>query len=904
MDTFASSLPRSNPGHSQSSSRGDTPASSARFLETLKVKVMPPTTGAAQIPRDALCDRICTASAKVVLVRAPAGFGKTSVLTQSFRMLESRGVATAWLTLDRSDNDTTRFHHTLTKAIARLGVDTRVDAISALASWSEPFALFLDDLENVYEPAVLGWLREVIDQLPQGGRIIIGTRNLPALGLARLRARSQLYEIDTEHLRFDLHETGKFFGLRSATRLSVDMLDQLRRKTEGWITGLWLASMALERSHDAAGFVERFSGADIGVAGYLAEDVLDSQPEDVRDFLLRTSLLKQLDAPTCQAVCPHVDCEAMLERLDAMNLFVTPLAGKARAWRYHSLFADFLRTQLVRERPDDVMRLHLAASGWYESQGRAVPSIDHAIEGGDFPQAVSLLDRYAERYLEQGRMRMLARWFAALPPGQIDQHPFLQVVALWATCFTQGPWVAMQQLDASCCTRSDDPAVRANLAALRPLLLAMQDRYEEALAAARAAMATLPTGKPFADSLLLNVTANVFATLGEQHEAQRLLDEARREQGNSAFNRMYIESSEGLLDLYGGRMRQATARFHLAVDATRQTSYPHSHGNAWAGVLYACALYEADKLEQADRLLNVYLPLARDIGLPDHMIMTHVVRSRIAFVAGDVESALLLLTELEYVGHLRQLPRVVASAKLERARVLLLQGNGAASLDELRRANDESVWQREQVQRLPAHDLDYYALARLRWELTFGDVHAALSLLEQEKAEAMHAQRYRRLLKLRLLHAIALQRAGDRGAALKEAEAVLRVASEEGYVRLILEEGPAVAPLIQCYDALSREQSGALGNPLLSEYVQRLLKGLGPAAETGEHGGELQEPLTRSEIRVLQLLSEGDSNGAIANRLFVSDSTVRTHLRNINVKLGAHSRTQAVATARRLGIVR
>lgn len=902
MDNFARLNSGSMAGHSRPSTTGELPASSMRFLETLKVKVMPPVTGAAQISRDALCERICTSPARVVLVRAPAGFGKTSVLTQSFRMLESRGVATAWLTLDRSDNDTSRFHHNLRKAITRLGVDARVDPIGALASWTDPFAIFLDDLETVYEPAVLGWLREVIAQLPPGGRIIIGTRNLPALGLARLRARGLLCEIEAADLRFDLHETGRFFGLRSSVRLSTDMVDQLRRKTEGWIAGLWLASMALERSHDAADFVERFSGADIGVAGYLTEDVLDSQPEDVRDFLLRTSILRQLDAQTCQAICPRVDCEQMLERLDAMNLFVTPLAGKTRAWRYHSLFADFLRAQLVRELPDEVMRLHLAASGWYESQGRAVAAIDHAIEGGDFPQAVFLLDKYAEPYLEQGRMRMLARWFGALPPAQLDRHPFLQVVALWATCFTQGPWIAMQQLEASRCIHSDDAAVRANVAALRPLLLAMQDRYEEALETGRVAMTALPTGKAFADSLLLNVTANVLATLGEQHEAQRLLDEARREQGNSAFNRMYIESSEGLLDLYGGRMRQASARFNLAVDATRQTSYPHSHGNAWAGVLFACTLYEADKLEQADRLLNVYLPLARDIGLPDHMIMTHVVRSRIAFVAGDVESALLLLTELEYVGHLRQLPRVVASAKLERARVLLLQGNGAASFDELRRANDEAVWAREQYQRLPAHDLDYFALAKLRWELTFGDVHAVLPLLEREKATAERAQRYRRLLKLRLLHAMALQRAGDLGPAIKEAEAVLRVASEEGYVRLILEEGQAVAPLIQCYDTLSREQSGALGNPILSEYVQRLLKVLGPAPEVSASG--LQEPLTRSEIRVLQLLGEGDSNGAIAGKLFVSDSTVRTHLRNINVKLGAHSRTQAVATARRLGIIR
>ncbi|WP_322045054.1 LuxR C-terminal-related transcriptional regulator [Paraburkholderia sp. J67] len=892
MDTIVPTQPRSAEGLS----------TSMRFLDALKVKVMPPTAGAVQIPREALCERIGASSAKVVLVRAPAGFGKTSLLTQCFRMLEAHGVTCAWLTLDRSDNDASRFHHNLTKAVARLGLDARVDPISALGAWQGPFALFLDDLETVYEPTVLGWLREVIDQLPHGCRVVIGSRNLPALGLARLRARGQLCEIDTEDLRFDLRETDSFFGQRSVTRLSIDLLDQLRRKTEGWIAGLWLASMALERSHDAAEFIERFSGSDVGVAGYLAEDVLASQPEDVRDFLLRTSILRQLDAPTCQALCPRTDCERMLERLDAMNLFITPLAGKTRAWRYHSLFADFLRTQLVRERPDDVMRLHLAASGWYESQGRIVQAIDHAIEGGDFPQAVTLLDNYAEPYLEQGRMRMLARWFAALPPALLDEHPFLQVMALWATGFTQGPWVTMQRLETSRCATSDDPGVRANVAALRPLLLAMQDRYEEALEAGRGAMTALPTGKPFADSLLLNVTANVLVTLGEQREAQRLLDEARREQGSSPFNRMYIESSEGLLDLYGGRMRQASARFQLALDATRQASYPHSHGNAWAGVLFACALYEADKLEQADRLLNVYLPLARDIGLPDHMIMTHVARSRIAFVTGDVESALLLLTELEYVGHLRQLPRVVASAKLERARVLLLQGNGTASLDELRRANDEAVWERERDRRLPAHDLDYYALARLRWELAFGDVHSALPLIEREMAVAEAAQRYRRLLKLRLLHAIGLQRAGDLGAAVKEADTVLRTASEEGFVRLILEEGPAVAPLIQCYEALSREQSGALRNPILSEYVQRLLKVLGPAPEIGNGG--LQEPLTRSEIRVLQLLAEGDSNTAIASKLFVSDSTVRTHLRNINVKLGAHSRTQAVANARRLGIIR
>ena len=875
---------------------------SSHPLETMQAKVTPPSAAVAQIPRIGVCDKICSAQAKVVLVRAPAGFGKTSALTQSFHALEGRGVATAWLTLDRGDNDASRFYHHLTKAIQRLGADASVDAVSALASLTSQFALFLDDLETVFEPSVLGVLRDVIDQLPRNGRVIIGSRNIPSLGLARLRARGQLVEIDAEDLRFDLRETSEFFGLRSSTRLSREMLDQLHRKTEGWIAGLWLASMALERDESAAGFIERFSGSDGRVADYLAEDVLGSQPDEIRDFLLRTSILRQLDASVCQALYPGGDCRALLEQLDAANLFVTPVAGETRAWRYHSLFGDFLRTQLLRERPDDVARLHLAASAWYESHGRPVPAIDHAIEGGDYPHALALLETCGEQFLEQGRMRMLARWFSALPREQLKSHPFMQAIALWAVCFTQGPWVAMQELELSGCEESNDPAVRANIAALRPLLLAMQDRYEDALVEARASMTSLPTGKPFADSLLLNVTANVFATLGDQHEAQRLLDEARREQGGSAFNRMYIESSEGLLDLYEGRMRQAMARFRLAVDATRTVAYQHSHGNAWAGVLFACALYEANKLGQADRLLNVYLPLARDIGLPDHMIMTHVTRSRIALLAGDVESALQLLLELEYVGHQRRLPRVVASAKLERSRMLMLQGNAAASADELRRANDAPVWERERRQKLPAHDLDYFELTRLRWEIAFGDVNAALLQLGREKESAANAMRFRRLLKLRLLYAIGLQRAGDVGAAIKEVDTVLRTASEEGFVRLILDEGSAVAPLIQCYDAFARDTPGACRNPILSDYVQRLLKVLGPAPDV--RNGTLQEPLTRSEIRVLQLLAEGYSNGVISEKLFVSDSTTRTHLRNINMKVGARSRTQAVANARKLGIIR
>ncbi|MET3497827.1 LuxR C-terminal-related transcriptional regulator [Variovorax boronicumulans] len=905
--------------------------SAPRILET---KLNPPAFVATQVPRNAIAQEVAAAAVKLVLVRAPAGFGKTTAMAQMRERMEAQGTGTAWLTLDRADNDVSRFLNCLAEAALRLGVEEprtggpfdAVAALDALAAHDSPFTLFLDDFEVVQEPAVLGLVREIIEHLPRRGQLVIGSRSLPDLGLGRLRARGQLVEIDTDRLRFTLEETAAFFGLRQANAsnapgapqgphaLPADLLSQLHHKTEGWVAAIWLASMALERHGTATGFVERFSGSDRAVADYLAEDVLAHQPPEIRDFLLRTSILRQLDASVCQALNPRIDSAAMLEQLAAANLFLTPVSGDGRAWRYHSLFADFLRAQLARELPGEIARLHLAASGWYESQDRPVPAIDHAIEGGDHPHALTLLDSYAGQFLEQGRMRMLARWFAAIPSHRLRAHPFLQPIALWAVCFTRGPWEAMQMLAQSGCIDSAIPEVRASAHALVPLLLAMQDKHDEAYEAGRASLARMPTGLAFADSVLLNAMANILAVRGDPHEAQRLLDAARRAQGDSTFNRMYTESLAGLFDLQEGRLRQASARLRMAVDTTHAVSYNHSHGNAWAGVLYAGVVYESNQLLQAGHLLNVYLPLARDVGLPDHMILSHVMRSRIAFCAGDIDAAMQALTELEYLGHQRQLPRVVAGAKLERSRMLLLQGNGPAARDELARADDDpALWERERRQRLPAHDLDYLALAKARWEIAFGDARGAVAVLDAEIQAALAATRHRRVLKLRVLRAMALQRAGDVASAVEEMGAVLAVASQEGFVRLILDEGPAVGALVQrVANAAAMQESAAVaaspssrGDPILADYLQRLLQAMGAVdAEPALSGDGLKEPLTRKEIRVLQLLAEGYSNAAMAEKLFVSDSTVRTHLRNINMKLDAKSRTQAVAIGRRVGVIR
>jgi LuxR family maltose regulon positive regulatory protein len=416
--------------------------------------------------------------------------------------------------------------------------------------------------------------------------------------------------------------------------------------------------------------------------------------------------------------------------------------------------------------------------------------------------------------------------------------------------------------------------------------------------------------------MLSNAMAHIVSVLGERHEAHRLLDDARRMQSGSSFNRMYTESLAGLLDLREGRLRQASARLRMAVSATPHApSYTHTNGNAWAGVLYAGVVYEANELQAAEHLLNVYLPLARDVGLPDHMILSYRMRTRIAFQRGDVDAAFELLTELEYLGHHRQLPRVVASAKLERARLLLLQGNGPASRDELNRADDGSVWSRVRVQHLQAHDVDDMQIGRLRWEIHFGDAAAAQALAQALRAAAVAEGSLHRALRLGLLQALALHRSDSSGSSsegLAQLAELLLHAGREGFVRLILDEGQALAPLVQRVHLLATQDSRRTDDPIFLDYLQRLLDGFGVAvladdAEGEAHAGpeptQPAEPLTLKEIRVLKLLAEGYSNSAMAEKLFVSDSTVRTHLRNINSKLKAHSRTQALAIARRLRVI-
>lgn len=897
----------------------------------LRHKLSAPAASSGTVSRRAIVDAVCGPRApRLALIRAPAGFGKTTVMQECRQRFSVLAIPAVWVTLDRADNDAARFLRVLQAAFCPLlGMDcmelsspsaeampsdigaAALRLFDRLRAYADPFVVLLDDFEVIHESGVYALVREFIDMLPRQAQLVIGSRSSPDLRLGRLRAQGDLLEIDAAQLRFTLSETVRFLGSRAQASLTERDVERLHTKTEGWVAALWLAVLALERSSAPSEFIDRFSGTDRAVADYLAEEVLARQSPRVRAFLLQSSVLKELDPDICDFVLERSDSAELLDTLEHANTLLVRVGEGLPTYRYHSMFATFLQQQLMREEAPKVRELHHRAAQWFLRNQRPVPAIDHALEGGDVALAIELLEVHGERLLAQGRMRILSRWLESLPAPAFASHPELMALRIWARCFTRGSREAAQLLESSGLDESVSARVHMHLLGIRPLLLAMMDRYEEAYAAGRKSLEQLPTDIAFSDMVLANAMTTVASVLGQHHEARRLLDSARRSQGQSgsSFNVMYSEAAEGIIDMQEGRLRQATARFRLAFNAVVGEKFSHAHSNAWAGVLFASVCYEANEMEQANHLLQVYLPIARDIQLTDQIISGHVLLSRIDFSRGDIDRAFQALTELEYIGHQRRLPRLVASARLERGRLHLRQGHPSAAKAELELAGDRALWEQISGLRLLANDTDYLELAQLRWEAYVGDANLAAHRLEQEACRARAGSRVRRELKLKLLRAIALLRGQHHRAALALGRDVLKEACGEGYIRLILEEGPPAGGLLQSVVAAGKERGLDRANPIFVEYLQRLERyfsaerALGEVTAIATQESSLVEPMTRKELIVLRLLADGYSNHAIAEKLFMSDSTVRTHLRNISSKLNTHSRTQAVAVARRLSLL-
>ncbi|MFM0210671.1 LuxR C-terminal-related transcriptional regulator [Paraburkholderia sediminicola] len=888
-------------------------------------KLMPPANGPTHLVRTHLIEAIANAqTARLVLIRAAAGFGKTTLMQQYAAHCRASRREVVWLRLDAADNDLQRFLLHLdaglrgTRGHVGSGDALGMSVIERVAAHGKPLAILLDDFEAIQSPPVLAFTQKLIEALPPGNALVIASRVTPELGIGRIRARGELLDINPAALRFTLAEATAFIRDKCGLSLRDADIATLQRCTEGWATAIYLATLSLRTRSDSAAFVASFSGTNLELAEYLAEDILARQSDACRSFLLDTSVLPQFSASLCDAVTGRGDSREMLDYLERSNLFLVPLDGERNTYRYHRLFASFLRHRLRASQPGREASLHAAAARWYLDAQRPVPAIDHLLDAGNQAGALAQIARHSRQLLGAGRVRLLMRWLDRIAADLLATQPWVGLTYAWALLLNRRYADAMrmaQRIVESCAGQPEQDDVTLEAEAIRGVLLALTDQVEACRQTSAALLDRLPDPANFTYYSLANSLAFSCVSMHCYDEARGVLSRALRRAHDHPFvvMRAIAETLEGTIDLVQGRLGIALARLDAsAANASvgrRDDISGESTGTSMDGAR-ALALYERNALDRMAHLLADALPQTKSVGTTEALISTHVLSARAARLNGDVEQWQRLLAELEQTGRAIQSDRAICAAWLERARVATLEGRFDAAEQALRAAQLHGDWASGDVAFLST-EIDQPLIARARLDVAERRYAEAASTLREALTSANARQRHWRALKLRLLLALALDGGGDRDGAFETLTEALRMASHEGYVRTFLDEGERLMRLVGAWAECGPAGIAALG--IAPAFVEQLLGDTKPsgtlsprtaATKLSPYGADIPvESLTARELVVLHMLSAGHRNRVIAEKLFVCETTVKTHLRKINAKLGAQNRTQAVAIARTQGLI-
>jgi LuxR family maltose regulon positive regulatory protein len=478
--------------------------------ELLWTKLVAPAPRAGLLPRPGLQSRLQSSlQAKLCLLAAPAGFGKTTLLAQWRQAAGGRRVA--WVSLEERDNDPTRFWSYLVAALrtvepgvgavaqgALRGPSVELERVvvpslvNDLSTVSGPLGLVLDDYHVVTDATchqTLGWF---LDHLPAEVHVVLSTRVDPPLPLARMRARGELAELRAAELQFTDEETAALLNDSMGLALAAEEVARLTERTEGWAAGLVLAGLSLRDRPDPSGFIAAFSGRDRHVADYLLAEILERQPPELRAFLLRTSVLERLSGPLCDAVLETQGSAALLRELEASNLFVVPLDDRRQWYRYHQLFAQLLRLELAQRDRELVPVLHRRAAAWHQAAGQIDEAIGHATAAEEFAEAGALIARHWATHWLGGQRATVARWLEGLPEAAILADPPVALIAAWSRGF-QGAskqdterWLAAAEDEGYGGPAPDGMRSQAFGAALARATLIFDDVGRSAAAASRA----------------------------------------------------------------------------------------------------------------------------------------------------------------------------------------------------------------------------------------------------------------------------------------------------------------------------------------------------------------------------------------------------------------------------------
>jgi LuxR family transcriptional regulator, maltose regulon positive regulatory protein len=871
----------------------------------------------------------------LILVSAPAGFGKTALLADWIRR---EGRSAAWLSLDRGDNDPARFWRHAVAALDRAspGIGERVGPllrgtaphsfeglVTAMInelvgqSGEDELLLVLDDYHLIDSPPVHTSLGFLLEHRPPGLHLVLATRADPPLPLARLRARGQLTELRAADLRFTTEEAATLLHETAGAGLSPEAVAALTRRTEGWAAGLHLAALALRGRRDAAGFVTAFSGSHRYVLDYLAGEVLEHQPEQVREFLLETSVLDRLSGELCDAVTGRTDSQAMLAAIEQAGLFLVPLDEVRGWWRYHHLFADLLRARLRQERPGKLPTLHRAAAAWCEAHGLVDEAIRHALGAGDAAWAARLMEEHYDALFRRAEGATVDRWVEELPEQLLRSRPRLRLAqAVWALMRGQvdraEPLLADAEhaLQTGGCEPNKPSAgaasfvanvpatialVRADLARRRGDANAMEAFAQQARAQLSAGDQTL--------QLIIDWDLAVAAWLrGELAEAETGLTILVAEQQAAGERYLAVRPACDL-----GQVRQARGRLEAALAAYEQalriaTEAGHllpPAGMAHLGI--AEVLYERNDMHAAEQHATEGVTLCRQLAYTQPLATGLSTLAWIRQAQGDPAGALEVMAEAERVAPGPAPAGLLNPVPARRARLLLTQGDTAAA----------ARWISERG--LSPDDHPNYAsepehLVLAQVLLAQHRSAEALAMLRRWHATAVAARRTGSIVHLGALLALALADTGDLSGGLDTLAETLRLACPPGYVRVFADEGAPMDALLARLAAARRVGPGKPGS-VPPDCLIRILAAFGRRAAASPAGAGsravsgLAEPMTPREMDVLRLLAAGKTNSRIARELVLTLDSVKKHVSHVLAKLGAANRTEAVARARELHLI-
>ena len=889
-----------------------------------------------------------SAGGKLTLISAPAGFGKTTLVSE---WITGSDRQVAWLSLDKGDSDLTRFLTYLIAALQTVAPNIGEGIMGALQSSQPPpiellltallndinsipgdFVLVLDDYHVIDATQVDEALIFLVEHLPPQMHMVITTREDPALPVPRLRARRQLIEFRAADLRFTPSEAAEFLNQVMDLNLSMEEVAVLETHTEGWIAGLQLAALSMRGRQDIPGFIQAFAGDNRYIVDYLVEEVLQRQPQPVRNFLLQTAILDRLSGPLCDAVIGnHPEgtgqeaSSARLESLQRGNFFLIPLDDKRHWYRYHHLFADVLRMYLMTEQPDQVPALHRRASEWYEQNGSAADAIHHALAADDFERAADLIERAVPEMRQSRQEATMLGWLQTLPDELFHRRPVLSVYyagALLLNGKLEGVESRLRDAERWLDTNTNR-SERLEAASAEMVVVDEEEfrrlpgwiaiyRAASALALgdvhdtvkyARQALELVPEEEHLGRGAAAGFLALVYWRSGDLEAAHRSWSDCMARLQKAGYLSDAIGSAISLADIRiaQGRLREAMSTYERGLQLATEQGGLVVRGTADMYVGMSELKRERNELNAATQHLLISKELGELAGLPKNPYRWRVVMARIRQAQGDLDSALDLLDEAErlYVSDFSPNVRPVAAWK---TRVWIAQGRLGEALSWAREqglsADDDLIYLREFEHIILARIL----LARYKSDHSDSAIREAIGLLERLTNVAEEGGRTGSAIEILVLQALAHHAQGDLRAALLPLQQALTLAEPENYIRMFLDEGSPMAQLL-------RE---AAGRGILPDYTGWLLAAF--EAEEQRNAGEsplptppvsqsLIEPLSQRELEVLRLFKTELSGPEIARELVIGLSTVRTHTKSIYSKLNVNNRRAAVKRAEELNLI-